>query len=142
MRHAIALLVVAFSASELTPAQKIPQPKRVEAVQYYKVEFHKFKTGKADEGRAFIRKYYRPADRAAGVKVLEFTPVTGDWDWIAFFPVEADFLAWEKSPTALRARAKFEEMAGGAEHAKKLDVEFSNLIQELRVEIMAHDIEK
>jgi hypothetical protein len=142
MRYVLSLLVVAFAVSGIASAQKTPQPKRVERVQYYKVEYHRFKPGRADEGRAFIRKYYRPADRAAGVKVLEFTPVTGDWDWIAFFPVEADFLAWERPPAALRARAKFEEMAGGPENAKKLDKEFGDLIQELRVEIMARDLEK
>jgi hypothetical protein len=113
----------------------------MERVQYYKVEYHRFKPGKADEGRAFIRTHFRPADRAAGIEVLEFTPITGDWDWIAFFPVEADFLAWERSPMSLRARAKFEEMAGGPENARRLDEEFSELIQEVRIEIMARDVE-
>jgi hypothetical protein len=84
----------------------------------------------------------RPADRAAGIEVLEFTPITGDWDWIAFFPIEADFLIWERSPMSLRARAKFEEMIGGAENAKKLDKEFFDLIQELKIEIMARDLAK
>ena len=73
--------------------------------------------------------------------MLEFTPITGEWDWIAFFPVEAEFLAWEKSPTSMRARAKFEEMVGGPDKAKKLDKEFSELLQELRREIMARDLE-
>ena len=141
MRYAL-LLVLVFSLFTVTKAQNQPQAKRVEGVQYYKVEFHRFKPGKAAEGREFIRKHYRPADRAAGVQVLEFTPVTGDWDWIAFFPVESDFLAWERSPVSLRARAKFEELAGGAASARKLDEEFSNLIQEIRVEIMARDVEK
>jgi hypothetical protein len=113
----------------------------VEQVQYYKVEYHKFKPGKADEGRAFIRKYYRPADRAAGIEVLEFTPITGAWDWIAFFPIEADYLVWEKSPMSLSARAKFDEMVGGPENAKKLDKEFGDLLQELRIEIMVRDLE-
>ena len=113
----------------------------MERVQYYKVEYHRFKPGKADEGRAFIRTHFRPADRAAGIEVLEFTPITGDWDWIAFFPVEADFLAWERSPMSLRARAKFEKMAGGPENARRLDEEFSELIQEVRIEIMARDVE-
>jgi hypothetical protein len=142
VRYVLSLLVVAFALSGVASAQKAPQPKRVERVQYYKVEYHRFKPGRADEGRAFIRKHYRPADRAVGVEVLEFTPVTGDWDWIAFFPVEADFLAWERPPASLRARAKFEEMAGGPEKAKKLDREFGDLIQELRIEIMARDVEK
>jgi hypothetical protein len=114
----------------------------MQGVQYYKVEYHRFKPGKAEEGRQFVRKHFRPADRAAGIEVLEFTPVTGDWDWIAFFPVEADFLAWERSPTSLRARAKLEEMVGGAQKARILDEEFNNLIQELRVEIMVRDLEK
>ena len=114
----------------------------MERVQHYKVEYHKFKPGKADEEREFIRKHYRPADRAAGIEVLEFTPITGDWDWIAFFPVEADFLAWERSPTSLRARAKFEEMVGGVENARKLDDQFNELIQALRFEIVARDLEK
>jgi len=126
----------------ITAAETAPQPKRVEGVQYYKVEYHRFKPGKADEGRAFIRKHYRPADRAAGVQVLEFSPITGDWDWIAFFPVEPDFLAWERSPVSLQARAKFEELAGGADAAKKLDEEFDNLIQEVRIEIMIRDVGK
>ena len=142
MRYVLSLLVAACAVSGVASAQKAPQPKKVERVQYYKVEYHRFKPGKADEGRAFIRKYYRPADRAAGIEVLEFTPVTGDWDWIAFFPVEADFLAWERPPASLRARAKFEEMVGGPENAKKLDKEFGDLIQELRVEIMARDVER
>ena len=142
MRYAPALLVLALSAPGIAPAQKTPPPKRLEGVQYYKVEYHKFKPGKADEGRQFVRKHFRPADRAAGVEVLEFTPITGDWDWIAFFPVEPDFLTWERSPLSMRARAKFEEMAGGAGNAKKLDEEFNNLIQELRVEIMVRDVEK
>ena len=60
---------------------------------------------------------YRPADRAAGIQVLEFTPVTGDWDWIAFFPVEPDFLVWQRPAMSLRARAKFEQIAGGADEA-------------------------
>jgi hypothetical protein len=114
----------------------------VEGIQYYKVEYHWFKPGKADEGRAFIRKHFRPADRAAGIQVLEFTPITGDWDWIAFFPVEADFLVWERSPTSLQARAKFQQMAGGVDQAKKLEEEFDSLIEELRVEIMMRDVER
>lgn len=141
MRYVLSLLVIVIAVSGVASAQKAPQPKKVERVQYYKVEYHRFKTGKADEGRAFVRKHYRPADRAAGIQVLEFTPITGDWDWIAFFPVEADFLAWERDPASLRARAKFEEMVGGPENAKKLDKEFSDLIQELRIEIMARDLE-
>jgi hypothetical protein len=32
-------------------------------------------------------------------------------------------------------------MVGGAENAKKLDEEFNDLIQELRIEIMARDVE-
>ena len=143
MRHALAPVVLALLLTTgIAAAQSAPQPKRLEGVQYYKVEYHRFKPGKADEGRAFIRKHYRPADRAAGVQVLEFTPITGDWDWIAFFPVESDFLAWERAATSLRARTKFEEMAGGSERAKKLDEEFANLIQEVRVEIMVRDLEK
>jgi hypothetical protein len=39
----------------VTSAQTTPQPRKVEGVQYYKVEYHRFKPGKADEGRAFIR---------------------------------------------------------------------------------------
>jgi hypothetical protein len=74
--------------------------------------------------------------------VLEFTPITGDWDWIAFFPIEADFLIWERSPMSLRARAKFEEMVGGAENAKKLDKDFFDLIEQLKIEIMARDLAK
>jgi hypothetical protein len=142
MRYVISLLAIAFAVSGIASAQKTTQPRKVERVQYYKVEYHRFKPGKADEGRAFVRKHYRPADRAAGIEVLEFTPITGDWDWIAFFPVEADFLTWERPPASLRARAKFEEMVGGAENAKTLDKEFGDLIQELRVEIMARDLEK
>jgi hypothetical protein len=142
MRYVISLLAIAFAVSGIASAQKTTQPRKVERVQYYKVEYHRFKPGKADEGRAFVRKHYRPADRAAGIEVLEFTPITGDWDWIAFFPVEADFLTWERPPASLRARAKFEEMVGGAENAKALDKEFGDLIQELRVEIMARDLEK
>lgn len=142
MRYFLSLLAITFAITGNASAQKAPQPKRVERVQYYKVEYHRFKPGRADEGRAFIRKHYRPADRAAGLEVLEFTPITGDWDWIAFFPVEPDFLAWEKPPSSLRARAKFEEIAGGPEKAKKLDKEFGELIQKLRVEIMARDLEK
>jgi hypothetical protein len=142
MRHILPLLVLAFSPSGIAAGQDTPQPSRVEDVQYYKVEYHRFKPGKADEGRDFIRNHFRPADRAAGIEVLEFTPITGDWDWIAFFPVEPDFLAWERSPSSIRARAKFEEMAGGTEQAKKLDQEFNSLIQELRVEIMVRDVER
>ena len=142
MRHALAFVVLALSATGIAAAQSAPQPKRLEGVQYYKVEYHRFKPGKADEGRAFIRKHYRPADRAAGVEVLEFTPITGDWDWIAFFPVEPDFLTYERSAISLRARAKFEEMAGGSARATKLDEEFDDLIHEVRIEIMIRDLEK
>ena len=141
MRYRVSLFILIIAVSGAVSAQKTPQPRKLERVQYYKVEYHRFKPGKADEGRAFIRKHYRPADRAAGIEVLEFTPITGDWDWIAFFPVEADFLAWERSPLSLQARAKFEEMAGGPETARKLDEDFSQLVQELRVEIMARDVE-
>ena len=143
MRATLALFVVlALSASQIGSAQTAPQPTRLENVQYYKVEYHRFKPGKAAEGRAFIRKYYRPADRAAGIQVLEFTPVTGDWDWIAFFPVEPDFLVWQRPAMSLRARAKLEQMAGGADEATKLDKEFDNLVQEVRIEIMMRDVEK
>jgi hypothetical protein len=142
MRHALPLLVIACSVAGVASGRESPQPEKIKGIQYYKVEYHRFKPGKADEGRAFIRKHYRPADRAAGVEVLEFTPITGDWDWIAFFPVEADFLAWKRSPVGMRARARFEEMAGGAEAASKLDEQFSNLIQEQRIEIMARDVER
>jgi hypothetical protein len=142
MRYVFSLMLVCLALSGGASAQQAPAPKKVEGVQYYKVEYHRFRPGKADAGREFIRKYYRPADRAAGIEVLEFTPITGDWDWIAFFPVEVDFLAWERSATSLRARAKFEEMVGGAENARRLDREFNELIQELRVEIMARDMEK
>jgi hypothetical protein len=142
MRKIFPFLVILFLIIGVASGQNSPQPKKVERVQYYKVEYHKFKPGKADEGRSFIRKYFRPADRAAGVEVLEFTPITGDWDWIAFFPVEADFLTWERAPMSLRARAKFEEMVGGGENASKLDKQFFELIQELKIEIMARDLEK
>ena len=67
---------------------------------------------------------------------------TGDWDWIAFFPVEPDFLVWQRPAMSLRARAKFEQMAGGADEATKLDKEFDNLVQEVRIEIMMRDVEK
>ena len=43
---------------------------------------------------------------------------------------------------SLRARTKFEQMVGGVENAKKLDNQFNDLIQELRIEIMARDLEK
>ena len=136
------IVVIVFLIIGIASGQDAPQLKKVERVQYYKVEYHKFKPGKADEGRSFIRKYFRPADRAAGIEVLEFTPVTGEWDWIAFFPVEADFLTWERSPMSLRARAKFEEMVGGVGNANKLDKEFFELVEELKIDIMARDLEK
>lgn len=142
MRTLPSFLVIVFLSVSVASGQTAPQPRKVERVQYYKVEYHKFRPGKADDGRAFIRKYFRPADRAAGIEVLEFTPITGDWDWIAFFPIEADFLVWERSPMSLRARAKFEEMVGGPENAKKLDKDFFDLIQELKIEIVARDVEK
>jgi hypothetical protein len=142
IRYVFSLPTIVFLVISVASGQNTPQPKKVERVQYYKVEYHKFKPGKADEGRSFIRKYYRPADRAAGIEVLEFTPITGDWDWIAFFPIEADFLIWERSPMSLRARAKFEEMVGGAENAKKLDKDFFDLIEQLKIEIMARDLAK
>ena len=135
------LIIVLFSISAAS-GQSVPQPKKLDRIQYYKVEYHKFRPGKADEGRAFIRRYFRPADRAAGIEVLEFTPITVDWDWIAFFPIEADFLVWERSPMSLRARTKFQEMVGGPENAKKLDEAFFDLVQELKVEIVARDVEK
>jgi hypothetical protein len=142
MRYVPAVLLLSCSFTAIALGQNTPEPKRMQGVQYYKVEYHRFKPGKAEEGRQFIRKHFRPADRAAGIEVLEFTPLTGDWDWIAFFLVEADFLAWERSPMSLRARAKLEEMVGGAEKTRILDEEFNNLIQELRVEIMVRDLEK
>ena len=58
MRATLALFVVlALSSSRIGSAQTAPQPTSLENVQYYKVEYHRFKPGKADEGRAFIRKY-------------------------------------------------------------------------------------
>jgi hypothetical protein len=43
---------------------------------------------------------------------------------------------------SLQARAKFEQMVGGADKAAKLDEEFDNLVQEVRMEIMLRDVEK
>ena len=142
MRYVISLLFIAFAVSGVASAQGSHNRRSWRAFSTTRSSITSSSQGKADEGRAFIRKHYRPADRAAGVEVLEFTPITGDWDWIAFFPVETDFLAWERPPMALRARTKFEEMVGGVENAKKLDNQFNDLIQELRIEIMARDLEK
>ena len=40
-----------------------------------------------------------------------------------------------------RARS-FEQIAGGADEATKLDKEFDNLVQEVRIEMMMRDLEK
>lgn len=43
---------------------------------------------------------------------------------------------------SLRARTKFEQMAGGVDEATKLDKEFDDLVQEVRIEIVMRDVEK
>ena len=58
------------------------------------------------------------------------------------FLLRPTFSAGRDALMSLRARTKFEQMVGGVENAKKLDNQFNDLIQELRIEIMARDLEK
>lgn len=96
------LMVMAFAFISLPniTAQELPKATKYKDVTWYGVTYYKFKPGMAGDALNLVYKYFVPADKAAGRKVIHFDGAIGEWDHVAFFPLEggpAD-LGWEVSP--------------------------------------------
>lgn len=118
-----------FTASAPVVAQEL-KVEREENVTYYRVEMVKFHHSKRPRAAEIVDKYFAPADREIGGKVLDLHLMTGDWDFITLFPMSggpAD-LTYTTSPDDVRWMTALRKRAGGAEAAKKLTDEWDTLV--------------
>ena len=126
-KHTIyGLLVIAFVFISFPAinAQELPKATKYTDVTWYSVTYYKFKPGMADNALDLVYKYFVPADKATGRRVIHFDVAIGEWDHIAYFPLDEGpgDLAWEVSPSYEKL---IQELVNklGIEKYRELDLE-------------------
>lgn len=133
------LLVPRAHAQDEEPTEtEITTAKKREGVAYYMAIYVDFKEGQVQKGINFIKEHFAPVDEEVGHEVISFNPVTGPWDYIAFFRMEEgpEALAWEVSPSGAEWNTAFLERTGGMDNAMKLFEEFQGLIENSQNELV------
>lgn len=126
-------ICVASAASFVAPAPVMAQElkaEREENVTYYRVEMIKFHHGKRPRGAEIVDKYFAPADRDIGGTVIDLHLMTGEWDFIAMFPMSGGpgDLSYTTSPEDVRWMTALRKRAGGEAAAKKITDEWDTLV--------------
>ena len=138
MKNIIALLMVValvFISLPTVKAQELPQAAKYEDATWYVATYYKFKSGMADDALDLVYKYFVPADKAAGRKVIHFDVNIGEWDHIAFFPLEGPGdLAWQTSPDYVKVLQELVKQRG-IQIIQELD-KYENLIAHSRSEVV------
>ena|SRR5699024_2433111 len=100
----------------------ITKSEKRQGAMYYMAIFFDYKEGKTGQAMNFIREHFLPVDKKVGREVIVFTPMTGSWDEIAFFPLSdgPGALAWKISPSDAKWNAAFVEQAGSTERVTEL----------------------
>jgi hypothetical protein len=81
-----ALLIGSLAAAGYT--QEAAEGDKFTNVKWYQVLYHKFKPGRTAEASQIIYEHFLPVDKAVGRKVIPFDHHTGEWDHLAYFPLE------------------------------------------------------
>ena len=123
MKNLAALLVMMAFVSLSLPvvAQDLPKAAQYEEGTWYVVTYYKFKSGMTDEALDLVYKYLVPADKASGRHVIHFDIIVGEWDHVAYFPMEGPGdLIWQTEPSYVKL---VQELArqGGMERVQELD---------------------
>ena len=124
-------------------AQELPKAAKYENVNWYQVEYFKFKPGKADDALNIIYDHFVPADKAAGREIINFDTRIGEWHHVAYFPMEdgASGLAWKVAPKDEKWWAALAKQLGGATKALELLAKWGELVAETKSEIVMRRME-
>ncbi|HMB89537.1 MAG TPA: hypothetical protein VKP65_01735 [Rhodothermales bacterium] len=119
-------------------AQELPIAEMREDVAYYAALYTRFKPGMEEEAKKMIDDEFWPMYKAAGVDIMPFETLTGDWDNVAFFPLAegpGEF-AWELSPTDEKLLKTFIGSGGSMEEIQEMTSRFNECIADQKVEIV------
>lgn len=116
----------------------VPTAKMRENVDYYLAVYFDYKPGKAGEAFKLIEKYFIPVDEAAERFVIQFRPITGPWEEIAFFPLEIgpEALAYSLSPSDAMWNATFVKQAGSQEQVDEIWLKFQSFVVKTKAELV------
>ena len=141
MRKYLALLVAIgfmFVALPVAVAQELPKAAKHENVKWYTVTYVKFVTSKAEDAQKLLTDYFIPADKASGRDVINFDTKVGEWDHIAFFPIEGGVagLEWSVAPNEEKWWSALAKLAGSAAKAQALMDQYNESIAYSKSEVV------
>ena len=136
-KYAVLLILIAFVIVSLPAvnAQEVPKATKYADATWYVVTYYKFKSGLADDALDLVYKYFVPADKAAGRRVIHFDVNVGEWDHVAFFPLEGPGdLAWQIGPSYVKVLQELVKQGG---NDKLLEIEkFESYIAHSKSEVV------
>lgn len=105
---------------------------------YYLAVYFDYNPGKAGEAFKMIEKYFIPVDKAAKRFVIQFRPMTGPWDEIAFFPLKIGpkALSFSISPSDARWNSTFVKQVGSQEQVDEIWKKFQSLLVKTKSELV------
>lgn len=129
---------VPVQAQENEKGSDVPTAKMRPNVDYYLAVYFDYKPSKAVEAFKLIEKYFIPVDKEAERYVIQFRPITGPWDEIAFFPLEIGpkALAYSLSPSDAMWNAIFVNQAGSQEQVDEIWKKFQSLVVKTKAELV------
>lgn len=106
--------------------------------KYFLAVYFDYKPGKVNEAFRLIEKYFIPVDETAERFVIQFRPITGTWDEIAFFPLKngPDALAWSPTPSDAAWNAVFVEQVGSQQRVDEIWRQFQSLVLKTKTELV------
>lgn len=133
----LAGFLCAFLLVPSAAAQNMPTATKHKNVKWYTVTHTKFKHGKADEAREIIHNHFWKIDVRRGYNVMLYDVVAGDWDIVAYFPMEGPGeLAWATTPSDAAWLALLADHEGGMDKATALREKYWSLVAEQKTEIV------
>lgn len=106
--------------------------------KYYLAIYFDYKPGKAGAAFRMIDKYFIPVDEEAKRFVIQFRPITGKWDEIAFFPLKngPDALAYAPTPSDAAWNAVFVGQMGSQERVDEIWRQFQSLVLKTKTQLI------
>jgi hypothetical protein len=135
MKTATSICIVLLTATSAL-SQQLPAPEKFKNAQWYQMVMTKYKTESLGKAEAFIEKYFAPVDKELGRNVIKFHSPFGDYDEIAFFPIDnIEELNYKIPPSGAKWMDVFMKQ-NGKDQAIKLLQEFEGFIQHTKTSLV------
>ncbi len=105
------------------------QPEKFKNVRWYQMVMTRYKAESVHKAGSFIEQYFVPVDKELGRNVIKFESPFGEYDEVAYFPIDnIDELNYKIPPSGLKWMQVFIKQQG-QDKAMKLLQEFEGYIE-------------